>query len=148
MAKYYNPKQHSVSITGKDGGRLTLPPVIPGRQPKTVEGDYYEKLVSMGILAKWTDEVAKSNKKEFLAKALHKFRKPAPVKAAPKPAPPKVEAKVEEEAPKEAKFSAEALEESTVNELKALIELHDMGELPKEVTKKADIIQFIIENQK
>lgn len=61
MTKFYNPHNYAVSFTTADGGRITLPSVIPGRDIKSVEGDYYHHLVKRSTLAILTPEVGKAN---------------------------------------------------------------------------------------
>jgi len=149
MAEYYNKKPHTICFTGADGGRMSLPPVDPGKKPKTVSGDYYKSLVKRGLLAEWTPEVADMYRKEYLKKVIPRrlMPKKAPVpqvKKAPKPDP--VVEEVIEDLKVGQSYTAEELEKHTIAELKAFVELNDMEELPKEITKKADIISYIVEN--
>jgi len=147
MAEYYNKKPHTICFTGADGGRMSLPPVIPGKKPKTVSGDYYKNLVKRGLLAEWTPAIADMYKQEYLKSVVPKRLRPK--KAAPpvaKKAPAPAVEDVVEELKVGKSYKAEELEKHTVAELKAFIELNDIEELPKEVTKKADIISHIVEN--
>lgn len=174
MAKYYNPHNYAVSFTTKDGGRISLPPVLPGREIKTVEGEYYTNLVERGTLALFTPAVAKANRDAYrqmmMPKKKTRFRAPPPPRMPRRVqvAPPPVQ-KTEEEFRKEAeeplkkdepvvteetpveddvvKFTAEELEEMTVKDLTAVIDANeDFGEPPKKA-KKQDLIDFILEKQ-
>jgi len=153
MAEYYNAKPFKIFFTSENGGRMALNPVVPGKKPETVSGDYYLPLVERGLLAEWTDEKVEYYRGVYLKSIGYKTAAPKkkevaeePVKEVVEEAPVEVAEPVEEsaEAEEDGTLTREDLEGHTVRELRRMIEEHDLGDVPADA-KKSEIIDFILE---